>query len=264
MIIDFSSNGIPIENDTIKLITLSKAKAICDELGSACAGFTVFTPTERDPESNKTIFYAAIEQNSRDIYSLDYEFNNVSSSNKPKYLKNNPGAMSFIKKNPEYEEKPIVKLDLGVPKYEKKNCFVKQNEFSMYYSMNGTLEQCKSRCMTLSNPDCVGFVKNNKDGEEESSSCVFHRGIDYSEDISKFECPEGFDKKTSKDGYCLKKRNTPLNDQILENNCKTKNGTPKKNIDGKIISCDPLEKEKICINDPEYSDFAVYKREFPE
>ena len=112
-----SNDGIT-QTETSKRLTISKTKSICDELGSNCAGFTVFTPTENNPDNIDTVFYSIIDNNSNDPYSLDYEFSNVgqlSQNSEAKYLKNNPGAVSYVKKNPNYVEKPLVKLDLGAP-----------------------------------------------------------------------------------------------------------------------------------------------------
>jgi len=262
MVFSLSNEGRPIN----KRMTLSKVKSICDELGSSCAGFTVFSPTADNPEYNDTLFYASINQDSRDIYSLDYEFSNVGKiqeSSQAKYLKINPGAVSYIKKNPEYVEKPVVKLNLGTANFTKKNCTVKQNDFVVLSDIDGTLDQCKTRCMTFSNPDCVGFVKNIKvAGEEGSSKCVFHRGINYDETVAKSDCPTGFDKKTSKDNFCVKSRDTNLTDVQLRQNCVAFKGiaTPRQG-NGNIESCQPDSNnvEKICLPS---DDFAVYKREY--
>lgn len=261
MVFRLSKSGRPIN----KLMTLSKVKSICDELGSSCAGFTVFSPTADEPENNDTLFYASINQDSRDIYSLDYEFSNmgkIQESSQAQYLKINPGAVSYIKKNPEYIEKPVVKLNLGIPNFTKKNCTVKQNDFVVLPgSIDGTLDQCKTKCMTFSNPDCVGFVKNIKvAGEEGSSNCVFHRGINYDETVAKSDCPIGFDKKTSKDNFCVKSRDTNLTDEQLRKNCTIFNGIPTPR-QGNIESCQPKPDnvEKICLPS---DDFAVYKREY--
>ena len=275
MVLTLSSQGKPSEMvrvssngrstmQTSKRLTLSKVKSICDELGSSCAGFTVFTPTDDNPDRVDTIFYSAIDQDTRDIYSLDYEYRNtgnISKNKEAKYLKNNLGAISYIKKNPEYIEKPIVKLDKGSVKFTKLPCNVKQNENFMYYNMNGTLDQCKSKCMTLSNPDCIGFSKNIKNGEDSSSSCVFHKGseIDYRNSmISANECPEGFDKKTDREGYCVKSNDSQLSNDKLRKNCTNSNGTPHPSS-GNIQSCIPKKTEKLCLPS---NEFAVYKREF--
>jgi len=261
--VSISSNGISTK-ETPKRLTLSKVKSICDELGSSCAGFTVFTPTDDRPDSVATFFYSSIEQDRSDIYSLDYEYRNLgnlSQNKEAKYLKNNKGAISFIKKNPEYIEKPIVKLDTGSVKYTKLNCNVKQNENFMYYNMNGTLDQCKSKCKSLSNPDCIGFSKNIKNGEDSSSSCVFHKGneLDYMNSmISAGDCPEGFDKKTDREGYCVKPNDSKLPNNTLIKNCRQSGGTPNPSS-GNIQSCIPTKTEKLCLPSKE---FAVYKREF--
>lgn len=265
-----SDDGIS-QKEVPKRLTLSKVKSICDELGTNCAGFTIMTPTISDPDNNDTIFYAAIDQNSSDIYSLDYDFRdkgNLSQNSQAKYLKNNKGAMSYIKKNPEYVEKPIVKLDLGTAKFTKLPCYVKQNEHLMYTNMKGTLEQCKTRCASLSNPDCIGFVRNNKEGLESSAACVFHKGtnINYEKSmISKNGCPDGFDNKTNKEGYCVVSKNALIPKEQLKKNCEQSSGTVIKNVStGDILSCTPQKTEKLCDDSAEYADFATYKREYDD
>lgn len=265
-----SDNGIT-QKEVSKRLTLSKVKSICDELGTNCAGFTVMTPTISEPDNNDTIFYATIDQNSRDIYSLDYDFRDkgeLSQNSNAKYLKNNKGAMSFIKKKPDYVEKPIVKLDLGSVKFTKLPCFVKQNPNLMYTNMVGTLEQCQTRCATLSNPDCIGFVKNNSLGENEPGACVFHKGtnVNYEKSmISKSDCPVGFDKKTDKEGYCVVSKTTQLPQAKLILSCEQSSGTVKKNAStGDILSCTPQKTEKLCNTSDEYANFATYKREYDD
>ena len=265
-----TDNGITTK-EVPKRLTLSKVKSICDELGTNCAGFTVKTPTNLDPDNNDTIFYATIDQNSSDIYSLDYDFRGIdglSQNSNAKYLKNNKGAMSYIKKNPEYVEKPVVKLDLGSVNFTKLSCYVKFNNNLLYRNMNGTLEQCKAVCASLKNPDCVGFVKNNTLGEESSSACILHKGtnIDYNNSmITKSDCPDGFDKKTDKDGYCVVSKTTQLTQSKLKTNCESSSGTIKPST-GNIVSCTPkLENtEKLCNVSTEYAKFATYKREYDD
>jgi hypothetical protein len=260
------SNNGKSQQETSKRFTLSKAKRICDELGSSCAGFTVFTPTEDNPDNVDTIFYETVDQNSSDIYSLDYEFSslgNLSQNKDAKYLKNNPGAISYIKKNAEYVEKPVAKLDLGSVRFTKLKCNVKQNDYLLYHNMNGTVDSCKAKCMTFSNPDCIGFTKDIKQGEDSSSACYLHKGdnVDYKNSmITKSNCPVGFVKKTDADHYCAVSDNNQLSEDVLKNNCTSWSGTvnPTK---GKIKSCVPKPEntEKICLDSTE---FATYKREY--
>lgn len=268
-------NGVS-QKEVPKRLTLSKVKSICDELGTNCVGFTIMTPTIDKQDHIDTIFYATIDQNSSDIYSLDYDFRGIgdlSQNSNAEYLMNDKGAMSYIKKNPEYVEKPIVKLDLGSVNFTKKQCYVKFNNNLLLTNMNGTLEQCKTACASKKNPDCVGFVKNNNLGEDSSASCVLHKGnnINYEKSkISKSDCPEGFDKKTDKDGYCAVSRTTQLSQIKLKENCEQSSGTVMKNVStDDVVSCTPKSEntEDLCLPQTEgtaYAKFATYIREYDD